>query len=170
MGRKRNWDPSIRLACQARARGEVAIQRLVWTSAEISQLQLETIPVGQGEERPLAFLFCDLRNFTKLAENHPNFDLAHMLNRLFTILGDPILMNNGIIYQYAGDEIIGLFGTGGGQEDKVCYDAIRAGLGMLYAVERLNKIELKDFSAEFQIGVGIHFGKAFSTTYPYIFF
>jgi class 3 adenylate cyclase len=161
MQKKRNWDPSIRLACQTRVRGEVAIQRLVWTSAEISQLQIETVPTGQGEERPLAFLFCDLRNFTRLAGEHPNFDLAHMLNRFFTILGDPILMNNGIIYQYAGDEIIGLFGTGGGEVDKICYDAIRAGLGMLYAVERLNKMELKDFSTEFHIGIGIHFGKAF---------
>ncbi len=161
MAMKRNWDPSIRLACQTRVRGEVSIQRLVWTSAEISQLQVETVPIGQGEERPLALLFCDLRNFTKLAENHSNFDLAHMLNRFFTILGDPILMNNGIIYQYAGDEIIGLFGTGGGQEEKICYDAIRAGLGMLYAVERLNKLELKDFGVEFEIGVGLHFGKAF---------
>jgi class 3 adenylate cyclase/hemoglobin-like flavoprotein len=161
MAHKRNWDPSIRLACQTRVRGEVSIQRLVWTSAEISRLQVETVPLGQGEERPLALLFCDLRDFTKLAENHSNFDLAHMLNRFFTILGDPILMNNGIIYQYAGDEIIGLFGTGGGQKEKICYDAIRAGLGMLYAVERLNKIELKDFNTEFQIGVGLHFGKAF---------
>ena len=161
MARKRNWDPSIRLACQTRVRGEVSIQRLVWTSAEISQLQIETVPLGQGEERPLALLFCDLRNFTKLAENHGNFDLAHMLNRMFTILGDPILMNNGIIYQYAGDEIIGLFGTGGGETDRICYDAIRAGLGMHYALERLNKIELKDFNTEFKIGIGIHFGKAF---------
>lgn len=161
MARKRNWDPSIRLACQTRVRGEVSIQRLVWTSAEISRLQVETVPLGQGEERPLALLFCDLRDFTKLAENHTNFDLAHMLNRFFTILGDPILMNNGIIYQYAGDEIIGLFGTGGGQKEKICYDAIRAGLGMLYAVERLNRIELKDFNTEFRIGVGLHFGKAF---------
>ncbi len=158
---KRNWDPSIRLACQTRVRGEVSIQRLVWTSAEISRLQVETVPLGQGEERPLALLFCDLRNFTKLAEKHGNFDLAHMLNRLFTILGDPILMNNGIIYQYAGDEIIGLFGTGGGDENRICYDALRAGLGMHYALERLNKIELKDFNTELKIGIGLHFGKAF---------
>lgn len=161
MAGKRNWDPSIRLACQTRVRGEVAIQRLVWSSAEISRLQIETVPHGQGEERPLALLFCDLRNFTNLAGRHTNFDLAHMLNRFFTILGDPILMNNGIIYQYAGDEIIGLFGTGGGQAEKICYDAVRAALGMLYAVKRLNRIELKDFNTEFQIGVGLHFGKAF---------
>lgn len=161
MAQRRNWDPSIRLACQTRVRGQVSIQRLVWTSAEISQLQMENVPIGTGEERPLALLFCDLRDFTKLAENHSNFDLAHMLNRFFTILGDPILMNNGIIYQYAGDEIIGLFGTAGGEIRNISYDAIRAGLGMLYAVERLNRLELKDFGTRFKVGIGIHFGKAF---------
>lgn len=108
-------------------------------------MQLETVPIGKGEERPLALLYFDLRDFTKLAEKHTNFDLAHMLNRFFTILEDPILMNNGIIYQYAGDEIIVLFETSGGQKEKICYDAIRAGLGMLYTVEHLNRLELKDF-------------------------
>ena len=159
--RRRNWDPSLRLACQTRTRGDVAIQRLVWTSAEISSLQKEMVPLGKGEERPLGILFCDMRNFTRIAEDHSNFDLAHMLNRFFTILGDPILMNNGIIYQYAGDEIIGLFGTGGGEKDQICMDAIRAGLGMIYAAERLNKMELKEFGTEFRVGIGIHYGQAF---------
>ncbi|WP_215226646.1 adenylate/guanylate cyclase domain-containing protein [Echinicola shivajiensis] len=161
VSRIRNWDPSIRLACQAKVHGDATIQRLVWTSAEISKLQLETLPEDVGEERSLAILFCDMRDFTSIASQHTNFDLAHMLNRFFTILGDPILMNDGIIYQYAGDEIIGLFGTGGGDTDKICLDALRAGLGMLYAVERLNKMELKDFSTVFQVGIGIHFGHAF---------
>ncbi|MEH0153202.1 adenylate/guanylate cyclase domain-containing protein [Limibacter armeniacum] len=161
IAQERNWDPSIRLACQSKVQGDVSLQRLVWTSAEISKLQIETLPEDIGEERPLAILFCDMRNFTTIAAQHPTFDLAHMLNRFFTILGDPILMNNGIIYQYVGDEIVGLFGTGGGDNEKTCMDAMRAGLGMLYAVERLNRVELKDFETEFQVGIGIHFGRAF---------
>lgn len=161
MARKRRWDPSIRLACQTRAKGEVSIQRLVWTSAEVSKLQVETVPEGASEERSLAILFCDMRNFTSITSRHSTFDMAHMLNRFFTSLGDPILMNNGIIYQYVGDEIIGLFGTGGGDPEKVCMDAIRAGLGMRYALQRLNRMEMKDFDTEFDIGIGIHFGKAY---------
>lgn len=161
MGKKRHWDPGIRLGCQAIPKGDVSVQRLLWTSASVSGLQLETVPKKTGEEKELAILFCDLRNFTRIANEHSNFDVAHMLNRLFTYLGDPILMNNGIIYQYAGDEIIGIFGTGGGDKSKNCLDAIRAGLGMQYAVERLNKMEIKDFGTEFKIGVGIHFGKVF---------
>ena len=70
-------------------------------------------------------------------------------------------MNNGIIYQYVGDEIIGIFGTAGGSRQKNCLDAIRAALGMQYAIERLNRFELKDFETEFEIGVGINFGRAY---------
>ena len=161
-GKKRNWDPSIRLACQTKLKGgNVSLERLVWTSAEISNLQLETIPFGIGEELELVFLFCDMRNFTPLADKHSNFDLAHMLNRFFTTLGDPIFMNNGIIYQYAGDEIIALFGTDKCSKTQMCLNAARAALGMLYSLERLNKWELKDFDTNFEVGIGLHFGHAF---------
>ena len=47
----RRWDPSIRLACQCYVKGDVSIQRLVWTSAEVNKLQLETVPEGEAEER-----------------------------------------------------------------------------------------------------------------------
>ena len=160
LARKRRWDPSIRLACQTRVTSAVSIQRLVWSSADVSQLQVETAPDGVGEERPLAILFCDIRDFTRIASEHSTFDLVHMLNRFFTTLGDPVLMNNGIIYQYVGDEITGLFGTAGGDPAKVCLDAVRAALGMQYAIERLNRNELRDFGVEFKIGIGLHFGAA----------
>jgi len=158
----RSWDPSVRLACQAYALGgDVRLQRLVWTSAEVNKLQLETVPDGEAEERAIAILFCDMRNFTKLSSNNLAFDMAHMLNRFYTFLGDPILMNNGVIYQYVGDEIVGIFGTSGGTKEKNCLDAVRAALGMQYAVNRLNNQELKDFDTEFSVGIGINFGRAF---------
>ncbi|MEM8906552.1 MAG: adenylate/guanylate cyclase domain-containing protein [Bacteroidota bacterium] len=90
-----------------------------------------------------------------------NFDIAYFLNRFYTVLGDPILINNGIIYQYVGDEIIGIFGTVGGTKQKNCTDALRAAIGMQYALALLNKTELKDFEVELQMGIGINFGRAF---------
>ncbi|MEZ4992003.1 MAG: adenylate/guanylate cyclase domain-containing protein [Saprospiraceae bacterium] len=109
----------------------------------------------------MAILFCDLRNFTRITSQNLAFDIAHMLNRFYTVLGDPILMNNGIIYQYVGDEIVGIFGTAGGTRQKNATDAIRAALGMQYAIERLNHMELKDFDTKFEVGVGVNFGRAF---------
>ena len=125
----RRWDPSIRLACQCIVKGDVRVQRLVWSSAEVNKLQLERIPEGEAEERNIAIFFCDLRNFTSITSRNLVFDMAHMLNRFYTVLGDPILMNNGIIYQYVGDEIVGVFGTTGGSKEKNSMDAVRAALG-----------------------------------------
>ena len=157
----RKWDPSIRLACQCYTKGDVSIQRLVWTNSEVNKLQLETVPEGVAEERAIAILFCDIRGFTKLTSENSSFDVAHILNRFYTVLGDPILVNNGIIYQYVGDEIIGLFGVSGGIKSKNCKDAVRAALGMQYAIERLNRIELVDFNVTIKLGIGINFGKAY---------
>ena len=157
----RKWDPSIRLACQATPKGDVSLQRLIWSSAEVNKLQIEMAPEGKAEERPIAIIFCDLRNFTGLSSDNLNFDIAYLLNRFYTELGEPILMNNGIIYQYVGDEIVGVFGTAGGSREKNCMDAIRAALGMQYALRRLNKIELRDFDVELSSGIGINFGKAY---------
>ncbi len=157
----RKWDPSIRLACQTHPKGDVVLQRLIWSMAEVNSLQKELAPEGKAEERSIAIIFCDLRNFTPLSSRSMNFDLAYMLNRFYTAMGEPILMNNGIIYQYVGDEIIGVFGTTGGTREKNCTDAIRAALGMQYALEHLNKTELKDLDLELRSGIGINFGRAY---------
>ncbi|MCB9281891.1 MAG: 2Fe-2S iron-sulfur cluster binding domain-containing protein [Lewinellaceae bacterium] len=157
----RKWDPSIRLACQCYPSGEVSLQRLIWSSAEVNKLQLEAVPEGEAEERAIAILFCDMRNYTTLAGEQSTYDTAFMLNRFYTILGEPILMNNGIIYQYVGDEIIGIFGTSGGGRQKNCLDAVRAALGIQHAVNRLNETEFRDFGTSIQVGVGLHFGRAF---------
>ena len=86
---------------------------------------------------------------------------AFMLNKFYTALGEPILMNNGVIYQYIGDEIVGVFGTTGGTAEKNCQDAIRAALGMKYALEMLNKTDLKDLDVKLKSGIGINFGSAY---------
>tara|TARA_Y100000385_G_scaffold281359_1_gene334036 strand:+ start:4046 stop:5164 length:1119 start_codon:yes stop_codon:yes gene_type:complete len=142
-------------------KGDVEIQRLIWSNGEVNQLQKELAPEGRAEERPIAILFCDLRNYTSMSSKNLTFDMAFMLNRFYTALGEPILMNNGIIYQYVGDEIIGVFGTTGGTKEKNCTDAIRAALGMQYALDLLNKTELRDFNITLKSGIGVNFGRAY---------
>jgi class 3 adenylate cyclase/hemoglobin-like flavoprotein len=161
MMEQRRWEPGIRLACQSRVYGDVEVERLIWSSAEVQKTQTEMFPEGKAEERPIAILFCDLRDFTKISTQHFAFDMAYMLNRFYTIMGDPILMNNGIIYQYVGDEIVGIFGTTGGTKEKACMEAIRAAVGMSYALDRLNQQELSSVGTSLDIGIGIHFGKAY---------
>ena len=100
LAQARGWDPTIRLACQTSASGDVTLERIVLSEATASQLQAETVGREAGAERQLAILFCDMRDFTALADSNSAFDVVHILNRFFEALGDPILLNGGIISHY----------------------------------------------------------------------
>ncbi len=152
------WDPFTRLACQTRVRGDVTLERLIKSSADVSRLQVEEASVAPSEERTLAVLFCDIREFTPFVDAHLAYDVVHILNRFFTAVGDAILVNNGVIYQYVGDQIIGLFGVGGDPPEKSCLDSIRAGLGMLAALDELNAQLSDEFGTTLAIGIGAHVG------------
>ncbi len=158
LAKARHWDEFTRLACQTHVTGDVTVERLVRSSADLSRVQLEEASLVQPEERALAVLFCDIREFTPFVDRNLAFDVVHILNRFFEAVGDAILANNGVIYQYVGDQIIGLFGASGDPPAKSCLNAIRSGLGMLDAVGTLNAQLSKEFGVVLEIGVGAHFG------------
>jgi class 3 adenylate cyclase/hemoglobin-like flavoprotein len=152
------WDGFTRLACQTRVSGDVALERLVRSPADISCLQVEEASIAPPQERTLAILFSDIRNFTPFVEAHLAYDVVHILNRFFKAVGDAILINNGVIYQYVGDQIVGLFGVGGDPPEKSCLDTIRAGLGMRTALNDLNEQLSDEFGTTLESGIGAHFG------------
>lgn len=160
LARARGWDPTIRLACQASVRGDIALERIVLSEATANQLRAETIGREAGAERQLAILFCDMRDFTALADTNSAFDIVHILNRFFEALGDPILLNGGIISHYVGDQICGLFGLDEADPARVCGRAVRAAFGMVEALERLNEELARSFGVRVRIGIGLHFGNA----------
>jgi class 3 adenylate cyclase/hemoglobin-like flavoprotein len=154
----RRWDRFTRLACQTRVSGDVTLERLIKSCADVSRVQVEEASIAPSEEKTLAVLFCDIREFTPFVDKNLAYDVVHILNRFFAAVGDAILMNNGVIHQYVGDQIIGLFGVGGDPPEKSCLDAIRAGLGMLETLKNLNAELADEFGTTLEIGVGAHFG------------
>ncbi len=154
----RRWDRFTRLACQARVSGDVTLERLIKSCADVPRLQLEEASVALSEERTLAVLFCDIREFTPFVDKNLAYDVVHILNRFFTAAGDAILINNGIIHQYVGDQIIGLFGVGGDPPEKSCLDTMRAGLGILATLDDLNAELSVQFGVTLEIGIGAHCG------------
>ena len=147
-----------RLACQTRVTGDVTVERLIRSGADVSRVQSEGASVAPPEEKTLAVLFCDIREFTPFADKNLPFDVVHVLNRFFGAVGDAIFVNNGIIYQYVGDQVIGLFGVGGDAGEKSCLDTLRAGLGMLEALGDLNRELSAEFGVKLDIGIGAHYG------------
>lgn len=160
LAQARGWDPTIRLACQTSASGNITLERIVLSEATASQLRAETIGREAGAERQLAILFCDMRDFTALADSNSAFDVVHILNRFFEALGDPILLNGGVISHYVGDQICGLFGLDDADPARVCAGAIRAAFGMVEAIDGLNQELARSFGIRIRIGIGVHFGNA----------
>jgi class 3 adenylate cyclase/hemoglobin-like flavoprotein len=154
----RQWDRFTRLACQTKVRGDITLERLVRNTADVSRVQVEESSIPRSEERTLAVLFCDIRQFTPFVANHLAYDVVHILNRFFKAAGDAILVNNGVIYQYIGDQIIGLFGLGGDPPAKSSIDTIRAGFGILQSLDELNAELASEFAATLEIGIGAHCG------------
>ena len=149
----------IRLACQTTISGPVTLRRLVLDAADIeltSQLNPDKTPISAGEEKKIAILFADIRQFTPFSEALPPYDVIHILNRYFQEMGSVIKQNRGVINNYMGDGLMALFGVD--QPENATLNAVKAGLGMLEAVERLKSYLLNIYGMSFDIGVGVNYG------------
>jgi adenylate cyclase len=151
-------EPDIRLACQTRVRGPVSLRRLVRDDKDVAVVRAED-GRSTGCERAVAILFSDIRDFTPFAEANMPYDVVHILNRYFLVMGDAVLENGGHIDKYIGDGLMALFGVDGGKPRDVCLVAVRTGLRMLEDLANLNRYLKEHFDIEFRIRIGIHFGE-----------
>src|SRR5262245_28206535 len=109
----KGFEPDIRLACQTRLRGPISLRRLVYDDKDVAVVRAEEGP-STGCERAVAILFSDIRDFTPFAEANMPYDVVHILNRYFLVMGDAVLENGGYIDKYIGDGMMALFGVDGG--------------------------------------------------------
>ena len=153
----KGFEPDIRLACQSHLQGPVSLRRLVHDEKDVAVVRAED---GRsiGSERAVAILFSDIRDFTPFAEANMPYDVVHILNRYFLVMGDAVLENGGYIDKYIGDGMMALFGIDGGEPRDLCLQAVRAGLQMLDNLTNLNGYLKEHFGVEFRIRIGIHFG------------
>ncbi len=155
------FDATIRLACQTAVTGDVKVRRLVLDEEDVaftSQLEQEVAAGAAGEEKQLAILFADIRGFTAFAEALPAYDVIHVLNRYFRLMGHVFNRNGGYIDTYMGDGLMSLFGID--DPKAASLQAVKAGLEMLAAVEGLREYVERLYARSFQIGIGVHFGEA----------
>jgi adenylate cyclase len=154
-------EPQVRLACQTVVTGNVKLRRLVTDILEdvdVNSLYIEGVePCSIGVEKYILILFADIRGFTPFAEKLLHYDVIHVLNLYFQQAGKVIARYGGTINNYMGDGFMALF-----EADDACEGALRAvkaGLGLLEAVQDL-KPYLEDlYHQSFQIRVGLHYGQ-----------
>lgn len=156
-----HFSPDIRLACQTTITADVKVRRLVLDEEDLeltNQLSRGAVLSAVGEEKMLAILFSDIRGFTPFSEALPPYDVVHVLNRYFHQMGREIARFGGCIDNYAGDGLMALFGMDDPTEAPL--QAVKAGLGMLEAMNRFRPYLETIYSRSFQIGIGIHYGEA----------
>lgn len=85
----------------------------------------------QVEQR--VFLIMDMKNSTAAAERLGEVDFHRLLNRLVTDLSGPIVLRDGQIHKYVGDELIATWPLARGLNDATCVRACFAALARLAA-------------------------------------
>lgn len=119
-----------------------------------AQLMRDGAALG-GEEREVTILFADLRGFTTFSERQAPRAVVAQLNRYLDRMSAEIERHGGVIDKFIGDEIMALFGAPVAQPD-AADRALSAALGMLAALEALNR----EFAAEghppLAVGIGIN--------------
>ena len=111
----------------------------------------------EGEARELTVLFCDIRDFSAIAEQLDPDQLAQMLNLFFTEMTDILHHHGATIDKYIGDAIMVFWGAPITQEDHASR-AVNAGIAMLNAVDGLNTAFAKRKWPTIEIGIGINTG------------
>ncbi len=150
--------PGVRLACQARPTGDVAVVPLLPANAG-PQAARRTERDAAGSEKTIAVMFADLRGFTTLSEAKLPYDVVFLLNRYFAEMGAAIEKSGGRLDKFVGDGIVALFGVESGPT-KGTREAIAGAKAMIERLVALNEALSHDLPAPLRIGIGIHTGPA----------
>ncbi|MEA3360356.1 MAG: adenylate/guanylate cyclase domain-containing protein [Thermodesulfobacteriota bacterium] len=152
---------NIRLACQTKIRGNIAIRRQVVDDLDIKIILKQfgdTSGTKLGQEKDLSILFTDIENYSQFAEALPAYDVVHVLNRYYQTMNDIIVQHKGIISDVAGDGILALFGVIEDSKNLVL-DAINTVRAMHTALIQFNAYLNQIYGRSFGIRAGINFGK-----------
>lgn len=150
--------PGVRLACQVRPMGDVAVLPLLPAGVP-TRVIYGAHSYAQGSERRIAILFADLRGFTKLSEGKLPYDVVFVLNQYFKAMGEAVDSAGGKLDKFIGDGVMALFGIDEGP-DEGCRRAVDAARRMAGALAQLNDALKMDLDQKLKIGIGIHCGPA----------
>ena len=111
----------------------------------------------EAERRQLAVLFCDLVGSTLLSSRLDPEDLREVVCAYQEASVRVVEHFRGHVAQYLGDGILIYFGYPQAHEDDA-RRAVLAGLGIVAAMEGVNRRLRREYDLEIQVRIGIHHG------------
>jgi len=109
---------------------------------EVLPLRATTTVSSEAERRQLTVMFCDLVGSTELSARLDPEDLRAVIAAYHRTVADVVRSFDGFVAKYMGDGVLVYFGYPQAHEDDA-ERAIRAGLGVVDAVTRLNVRSVK---------------------------
>ena len=103
-------------------------------------------------------MFCDIRDFTPLAESQPPEETIELLNNYYALTFDAITGHGGIVNQMIGDGLMALFGAPVPLDDHE-ERAVRAAMEMSELVTMFNDERVRSGKLPIRIGIGIASGE-----------
>jgi adenylate cyclase len=116
-----------------------------------------------GERREVTVLFCDLRGFTRLAENLKPEEVVHLLNDFYELMIEATFRHEGTLDKFLGDAVMAVFGAPVHHEDH-SIRAIRTALAMQAGIKELSARRLRDGKQPLAAGIGVSTGEAVAGT------
>jgi adenylate cyclase len=150
--------PRVRLACQLRPTRDVSVVPLLPADATVTDAHAQPVQHA-GQEREVAILFADLRQFTRLAERRLPYDVVFLLNRYFEAVDAAVVAAGGVVNQFTGDGVMAIFGIETGLAEG-CRAALAAAAGLVGSVETISRDLAGELDTALRIGIGIHAGGA----------
>jgi len=109
-----------------------------------------------GAEREVTIIFADIRSFTRLSEGMKAHDVVALLNEIFQLVSDRLLIRGGTIDKFIGDSVMAYFGAPVPNPDHAVH-AVSAAIDIEQAVALRNQ-QLGGDGQRVEIGIGIHTG------------
>jgi adenylate cyclase len=113
---------------------------------------------GAGQSRDVTLLFSDIRGFTTLSETRKPEEVVALLNRYFSMQVDVVFRHGGSLDKFIGDCIMALWGAPLDDRDHA-KRAVACALDMADTLFEFKR-ELGDAAKDFDVGIGIHSGRA----------
>lgn len=110
-----------------------------------------------GEAREMTVMFCDVRNFTQIAEPLDPKSLVSLLNGIFDPLTEIAYRHFGTIDKYMGDAVMAFWGAPA-RDPHHARNAVLAALEMQQALARLRREFRARNWPEIHMGIGINSG------------
>jgi adenylate cyclase len=156
LAKKLDFPVHIRLACQTRVSGDVAIRRLILNNDDIDIVENQLSTGSMGNQRSVGVLRARIRGVTNFDEVNFPYDIIYVMSRYFHRMNKVISDYGGIVDNYTSWRLTALFGTEEGDRDPE--RAVWAGLEMLQSVRELNADLTKLSYHPLNVSIGIHYG------------